>query len=212
MFRFNGKEISLDHDLVIGEGDEAITHPAANLQDAATRAALGIIEVPDPVRPDDTLFWVTDNGDGTFSTTPKSGIVEVKIADAIKAIDIDADAIYTAALGNRATEYAQAEADAQIYKTSGYTGTVPIYVQAWADAKSQTAKWAAEDILLTAAAWRTAQTAIRTHRLACKETIRKIVAADESAEALLAAISAINAVKAQWGTISKAIREQLGVS
>lgn len=34
-------------------------------------AELGITEVPDPVRPDDRFYWVTQNEDGTYSATPK---------------------------------------------------------------------------------------------------------------------------------------------
>lgn len=60
MFKLNGKTIRIDQDLVIGEGDDAITHPADNLQDAAYRAALGIEDVPDPLRADDRFYF---NGD-----------------------------------------------------------------------------------------------------------------------------------------------------
>lgn len=35
------------------------------------RAALGITEYTVATRPDDSYYWVTDNGNGTFSTTPK---------------------------------------------------------------------------------------------------------------------------------------------
>lgn len=72
MFKLNDKPISIYQDLVIGEGDDAITHPAANLASADYRASLGIVEVPDQPRPDDRLYWVTDNGDGTYSTEPKA--------------------------------------------------------------------------------------------------------------------------------------------
>lgn len=71
MFRLNGKKINLDRDLTIGEGKDAITYPAATLQNADVRAQIGIEEVADPVRPDDRLFWVIENEDGTYSTTPK---------------------------------------------------------------------------------------------------------------------------------------------
>ena len=48
MFKFQGKLIDITTDLTIGEGDAAITHPAANLQNPATRAELGIEDVVAP--------------------------------------------------------------------------------------------------------------------------------------------------------------------
>lgn len=71
MFKLNGKKITLDHDLTVGEGADAITYPAATLLDPSVRAAIGITEEPDPVRPDDRLFYVTENADGTYSAEPK---------------------------------------------------------------------------------------------------------------------------------------------
>lgn len=71
MFKLNGKKISIDRDLVIGAGDKAITYPAASLQNAELRTELGIVEVPDPVRPDERLYFVTENEDGTYEATPR---------------------------------------------------------------------------------------------------------------------------------------------
>lgn len=71
MFQLNGKKISVDRDLTIGEGDAAITYPAASLKNAELRAELGITEMPDPVRPDERLYFVTENDDGSFTATPR---------------------------------------------------------------------------------------------------------------------------------------------
>lgn len=71
MFQLNGKKISIDIDLTIGEGDAAITYPAGSLKSAELRASLGIVEVPDPVRPDERLFFVTENEDGSFNAEPR---------------------------------------------------------------------------------------------------------------------------------------------
>lgn len=71
MFQLNGKKISLDIDLTIGEGDAAITYPAGSLKSAELRESLGIVEVPDPVRPDERLYFVTENEDGSFSSEPR---------------------------------------------------------------------------------------------------------------------------------------------
>lgn len=121
------------------------------------------------------------------------------IAALVKQIDADADVIYAAALGNRATEYAQAETEAQAFKDN--CGAVPPYVQAWATATGKSASWAADNILATATAWLTAQTAIRTNRLALKESAKR--AAD---------VEALNAVRAQWSAFIAAIKAQLGLS
>lgn len=56
-FKRNGKTIDITRDLVIGEGDEAITIPSGSLQDAATRAQYDITEEADPVRADERFYW-----------------------------------------------------------------------------------------------------------------------------------------------------------
>ena len=71
MFKRNGNPINILTDLVIGHGINAITIPAASLQDQATRAQYGITEHPDQPRPDDRYYWVEENGDGTYTATPK---------------------------------------------------------------------------------------------------------------------------------------------
>lgn len=52
---------------------EDIQYPAnwIALATPEQREALGITEVEEQPRPDDRFYWVTENGDGTFSTTPK---------------------------------------------------------------------------------------------------------------------------------------------
>jgi hypothetical protein len=120
-------------------------------------------------------------------------------AGALAGIDADTDAIYGAVLGNRAEEYTLAANEAQAFKTAGYTGTVPASVQSWATAKSWTATQAADDILLTAAQWVGAQSAIRAQRLLRKEQVR---AATDAA--------GITAAMAAWAGFVAAIRGQLG--
>lgn len=77
MFMRNGQRISLDRDLVVVVGqdedgqDITATYPAASLRNAGLQAELGITEVADPVRPDERRFFVTQNEDGTFTTTPR---------------------------------------------------------------------------------------------------------------------------------------------
>lgn len=124
-------------------------------------------------------------------------------AAAVKKIDTDTDVLIATVIGNRATEYERAEAQATAYAAGGYTGPAPACVQSWADAKAAqgwTAQMAADDILATANAWRPAQDAIRAQRLLRKEQAR---AAVDSA--------AVDAVLAQWAGFLVAIRGQLGV-
>lgn len=123
-----------------------------------------------------------------------------EISAFVKKIDADVDAIYSATVGNRQSEYELAESDATAYQAAGYTGTVPASVQAWATVKNWTAQTAANDILATATAWRSAQVAIRSARLQRKEAARN--AADQAG---------LDAVKAQWAGFVAAIRGQLGL-
>jgi len=76
-----------------------IQYPANWLQKAspAERAAIGITEVPDPVRPDDRLYYVTENADGTFSTTPRP--VEQLRAAKLAAIEAHAAGLRQAVVG-----------------------------------------------------------------------------------------------------------------
>lgn len=115
-------------------------------------------------------------------------------------IDADTDALYGAVLGNRAEEYTLAATEAQAYKTAGYTGTVPSSVQSWATAKNWTPTQAADDILLTAARWTGAQSAIRAQRLMHKEQVR--TAADDAAR---------GAVMLAWAGFVSYMRGQLGI-
>lgn len=116
-------------------------------------------------------------------------------------IDADVDDIIGVVIGNRYSEYTTAKEQAASYVAAGYTGAVPPYVQAWADAKKQTARWAADSIIATASSWGAAQESIRVNRLALKEAARNAV--DQAA---------LDGVKAQWSTFLAAIKAQLGIA
>lgn len=75
-------------------------------------------------------------------------------------------------------EYLQAERDAQAYADAGYPAEVPASVQAWADAAGLTAQQAADDILATAAQWRTVLDQIRALRLQGKAAVTAAADAD----------------------------------
>lgn len=47
-------------------------YPQGWFLDAANRVAVGIVEVPDPVRPDASLFEVIEGPDGSITSTPYS--------------------------------------------------------------------------------------------------------------------------------------------
>lgn len=119
---------------------------------------------------------------------------------AIAKIDADTDAIYGAVLGNREQEYTLAETDATAYKDAGYAGAVPDSVQSWATAKGWTATQAADDILATAAAWRSAQASIRAQRLASKEAVRAAVDA-----------AGVSTAMGAWAVFAVTTRGQLGI-
>lgn len=129
-------------------------------------------------------------------------LAELRVA-AVKKIDNDTDALIGAVIGNRASEYELAEAQAKAYAAAGYTGAAPDCVASWAAAKvaqGWTAQQAADDILATAAAWRTAQASIRAHRLLRKEQARL---AEDAA--------GVDAALAQWAGFLTVIKGQLGV-
>lgn len=69
MFLLDGKilpvGVAFEHD--------GTQYPAnwLNLATDKEKKAIGITEVPDQTRPDDRFYWVTENPDGTFTTTPK---------------------------------------------------------------------------------------------------------------------------------------------
>ncbi|MFZ3289254.1 MAG: hypothetical protein WA191_20740 [Telluria sp.] len=141
-----------------------------------------------------TVFW---NGTAVVEM-PRDTTAE-KTAFILQ-IDADADALIRAVIGERASQYEGAEREALAYKAAGYTGTVPPKVQAWATAKAQTATWAADSQIATAATWRSAEDALYAKRLLLKETASNAVDA-----------AALDAVKVQWATFLVALKGQLGL-
>jgi nicotinamide mononucleotide adenylyltransferase len=127
--------------------------------------------------------------------TPSAASIK---ASNIKKVDADVDAIYAAAIGNRATEYSEAELQANVFKAADYTGTVPSYVASWLASNTKgltTAQEAADDIIAQATAWRSAASAIRANRLTSKKNI----------------IDEVPTAMQQWNGFVSAIRSALGV-
>lgn len=71
MYLLNGQKINIDMSLEIGTGNAAIQYPQGYFRDPDARAAAEIVEVPDPVRPDERYYFITENDDGSLSATPK---------------------------------------------------------------------------------------------------------------------------------------------
>ncbi|MFZ3286531.1 MAG: hypothetical protein WA191_06740 [Telluria sp.] len=142
---------------------------------------------------------IGDTWNGTAIVKKPRDLAAEKAAFIIQ-IDTDADALIRAVIGERASQYEGAEREALAYKAAGYTGVVPPKVQAWATAKNQTATWAADSQIATAAAWRTAEDSLYAKRLLLKENARNAVDA-----------AALDAVKVQWAAFLAALKGQLGL-
>ena len=68
MFLLNNITVNQDIQRTIGD----VQYPAGWFSNADERAKVGMIEVADPVRPDDSLFTVVENPDGSYTATPRS--------------------------------------------------------------------------------------------------------------------------------------------
>jgi hypothetical protein len=68
MFLLNNVKFHQDIQRTIGD----VQYPAGWFSDPLERAKIGVIEVPDPVRPDDSLFTSVENPDGSYTATPRT--------------------------------------------------------------------------------------------------------------------------------------------
>lgn len=68
MFLLNNIKVNESEQRTIGD----VQYPAGWFTDADERAKVGMIEVADPVRPDDSLFIVVENPDGSYTATPRT--------------------------------------------------------------------------------------------------------------------------------------------
>ena len=81
MFLLNNIKVNQDIQRTIGD----VQYPAGWFNNPDERAKVGMIEVADPVRPDDNLFTVVENPDGSYTATPRT-------ADDIAAYQANKDA------------------------------------------------------------------------------------------------------------------------
>lgn len=112
-------------------------------------------------------------------------------------IDTAADAARRAVAGDplRAVEYDRARLAAEAFAAADYQGAVPAMVAAWA-INGRTPQQAADSILAEAAAYTAALELLRTTRLAAKEQIRALMAANQVEQAQQLAEQTIAAIEA----------------
>ena len=113
------------------------------------------------------------------------------------AIDRAADLARRAVAGDplRAVEYDRARHAAEQFAAAGYQGEVPAMVAAWA-INGRTPQQAADSILAEAAAYTHALELLRTTRLAAKEQIRTLMAANQVEQAQQLTEQTIAAIEA----------------
>jgi hypothetical protein len=112
-------------------------------------------------------------------------------------IDTAADAARRAVAGDplRAVEYDRARLAAEQFAAAGYQGEVPAMVAAWA-INGRTPQQAADSILAEAAAYTNALELLRTTRLAAKEQVRTLMAANQVEQAQQLTDQTIAAIEA----------------
>lgn len=119
------------------------------------------------------------------------------VDDLCNRIDTAADLARRAVAGDplRAVEYDRARLAAEQFAAADYQGEVPAMVAAWA-INGRTAQQAADSILAEAAAYTHALELLRTTRLAAKEQIRTLMAADQVDQAQQLADQTIASIEA----------------
>lgn len=119
------------------------------------------------------------------------------VDDLCNRIDTAADAARRAVAGYplRAVEYDRARLAAEQFAAADYQGEVPAMVAAWA-INGRTPQQAADSILAEAAAYTHALELLRTTRLAAKEQIRTLMAANQVDQAQQLADQTIASIEA----------------
>jgi len=68
MYLLNNIKFNPDIQRTIGD----VQYPFGWFADPAERAKIGVIEVADPVKPDESLFTSVENPDGSYTATPRT--------------------------------------------------------------------------------------------------------------------------------------------
>lgn len=149
--------------------------------------------------PTSHLCWVG----GAPQWVEAAALDELKTA-AIAKTYADVDKVHFDAVGNRATEYQEAEAAARAFAAGGFQGEADDDVHSYAidntTGEVQTDQWAAENIIARADAFRAAQKAMRNTRFKRQAEMRAAATPEE-----------LTAVVAAWDGFIAGLRAQLGL-
>jgi len=141
-----------------------------------------------------------DENGRPIAIDPPLPSIELQIASALADTYADVDAIYAAAIGNRKTEYEEAEQAALAFQAAGYTGAASAYVADYAATAGITDQQSADLIIARANGLRAAVLAMRTTRFTAQSAMR---AATTQAE--------LDAAVAAWRTFITQVRTSLGL-
>lgn len=185
---------------------EDVQYPAGWFLDPLERARIGVVEVSDPVRPDDRFFTSVENPDGSYTATPHlaEDLAERHAAEKTNflfRVKAEAGAITQQVLSGLDSEYELAEKEAAAYRAAGYPAeSIPESVRSEMDARGVTSTVACDAILTAANGWRNAQASLRRNRLAVQ------AAAAASVDA-----TGLDVIKENWATFMASLRSSLGV-
>ena len=207
MYLLNNIKFDQNIQRTIGETQ----YPKGWFRDLIEREKIGVVEVPDPVMPDDNLFTSVENPDGSWTATPRTAAdiasrFAIVKSDFINQVKAEAGSITQQVLQGLGSEYELAEKEATDYKAAGYPATpVPSSVQSEINSKAAksvtiTATVACDGILAAALGWRTAQAELRDKRLTVSSAASVVVDAIE-----------LDVLKAQWSDFTSTLKAQLGV-
>lgn len=190
---FKGDDLVLDKNGCRGKGWEFNKIPASDL----------ILEKVDEI-PIGFVPGLCTYSNGVWGKTIEANEIATRdlstyANQALMVVDGSSDALVTAVIGRRDTEYLMAEKQAQEFIDAGYKGDTFPYVDSWAQAKKSDQKWAADNIIETAANWRTVQSDMRAKRLKAKEDIRNATSLDS-----------VDQIVNQWRKYIDIITKQLG--
>jgi len=126
MFLLNNIKVHQDIQRTIGD----VQYPAGWFSNADERAKVGMIEVPDAVRPDDSLFTSIENPDGSYTATPRT-------ADDIAAYQARKNAAQAKSIRSSRTEKLKDSDWTQIADSTADKATWATYRQALRDVPAQ---------------------------------------------------------------------------
>lgn len=145
--------------------------------------------------------WVVLEARPAKPVTPLAPLVKA----AVDKTYLDVDGVYTDAVGQRTTEYKDAEMAARAFVEAGYpNGDVSTYISQFAQQNPtlqvQTNRWAADQIIARADAFAAAQLSMRNQRFKSQAAMRSANDVQE-----------LDAATSAWNEFIAALRGQLGL-